>query len=66
LIVLDTHIRHWWTNQIAGKLTSPQIALIEEADEIAVSAISSVSRWLGCIDTDASILGCRSRRGWLR
>lgn len=40
MIVLDTHIWHWWTNQIAGKLTSAQIALIEEADEIAVSAIS--------------------------
>ncbi|WP_186343176.1 hypothetical protein [Allochromatium palmeri] len=40
MIVLDTHIWHWWTNQIAGKLTSAQIALIEEADEMAVSAIS--------------------------
>jgi len=40
VIVLDTHIWHWWTNQIAGKLTARQIALIEEADEIGVSAIS--------------------------
>ena len=40
MIVLDTHIWHWWTNQIAGKLTAREIALIEEADEIGVSAIS--------------------------
>ena len=40
MIVLDTHIWHWWTNQITGKLTDQQIDLIEEADEIAVSAIS--------------------------
>ena len=40
MIVLGTHIWHWWTNQIDGRFTSGQIALIEEADEIAVSAIS--------------------------
>jgi PIN domain nuclease of toxin-antitoxin system len=40
MIVLDTHIWHWWTNQISEKLTSQQITIIEEANEIAVSAIS--------------------------
>jgi PIN domain nuclease of toxin-antitoxin system len=40
MIVLDTHIWHWWTNQIDGKLNVAQIALIEEAEWIGVSAIS--------------------------
>lgn len=40
MIVLDTHIWHWWVNQIPGKLSPEIIALIEEADEVGVSAIS--------------------------
>ena len=40
MIVLDTHIWHWWTNQILGKLSAPIIELIEQADDVAVSAIS--------------------------
>ena len=40
MIVLDTHIWHWWTNQIPGKLSLEIITLIEETNEIAVSAIS--------------------------
>ena len=40
MIVLDTHIWHWWVNQIQGKLSTETIALIEEADEVSVSAIS--------------------------
>lgn len=40
MIVLDTHIWHWWVNQIPGKLSPETIALIEEADEVSVSAIS--------------------------
>lgn len=40
MIVLDTHIWHWWVNQIQGKLSMETIALIEEADEVSVSAIS--------------------------
>lgn len=40
MIVLDTHIWHWWINQIPGKLTSLTKTLIEEADEVGVSAIS--------------------------
>jgi PIN domain nuclease of toxin-antitoxin system len=40
VIVLDTHIWHWWTNQISGRLSEREISLIEEADEVGVSAIS--------------------------
>jgi len=58
MIVLDTHIWHWWTNQILGKLSAPIIELIEQADDVAVSAISCFEMsWLvrhGRID-----LGCR-------
>ncbi len=40
MIVLDTHIWHWWVNQIPGKLSPATIALIEESADISVSAIS--------------------------
>ena len=40
MIILDTHIWHWWTNQIPGHLSPATIDLIEQADEIGVSAIS--------------------------
>ena len=40
MIVLDTHIWHWWVNQIPGKLSLGTIALIEESDEVGVSAMS--------------------------
>lgn len=40
MIVLDTHIWHWWVNQIPGKLSPATIALIEESAEVGVSAIS--------------------------
>jgi len=54
--VLDTHIWHWWTNQIPGKLSAEIINLIEETDAIAVSAISCFEMaWLvrhGRIDLD--------------
>jgi PIN domain nuclease of toxin-antitoxin system len=40
MIVLDTHIWHWWVNQIPGKLPDEINILIEEADEVGVSAIS--------------------------
>lgn len=56
MIVLDTPIWHWWTNQIPGKLSLKIIALIEETDELAVSAISCFEMaWLvrhGRIDLD--------------
>lgn len=40
MILLDTHIWHWWTNQIPGKLPPALADLIENADEVAVSTIS--------------------------
>jgi PIN domain nuclease of toxin-antitoxin system len=40
MIILDTHIWHWWVNQIPGKLSPEIIELIEETDEVAISAIS--------------------------
>ncbi len=47
MIVLDTHIWHWWVNQIPGKLSPEIIALIEEADEVGISAISCLEMaWL--------------------
>ena len=38
MIVLDTHIWHWWVNQILGKLSLGTIALIEESDIAAECA----------------------------
>lgn len=59
MIVLDTHIWHWWTNQIKGKLSTATIAMIEEAEEVAVSAISCFEMaWLhthGRIDLGMSV-----------
>lgn len=40
MIVLDTHIWHWWINQIPDRLPTTMVDLIEQADEVAVSAIS--------------------------
>ncbi|MEI7866491.1 MAG: type II toxin-antitoxin system VapC family toxin [Candidatus Methylumidiphilus sp.] len=40
MILLDTHIWHWWVNQIPRKLTHATIKLIEESTEVGVSAIS--------------------------
>lgn len=40
MIILDTHIWHWWINQIPGRLSKATIALIEEAEDVGVSAIS--------------------------
>jgi PIN domain nuclease of toxin-antitoxin system len=40
MILLDTHIWHWWVNQIPGKLSLKTIAVIEESIEVCVSAIS--------------------------
>lgn len=58
MILLDTHIWHWWINQIPGKLSPEIIALIEEADEVSVSAISCFEMaWLvrhGRIDLNMS------------
>lgn len=58
MIVLDKHIWHWWVNQIPGKLSPEIIALIEEADEVSISAISCFEMaWLvrhGRIDLNMS------------
>ena len=58
MIILDTHIWHWWVNQIPEKLPDDTIQLIEEADEIGVSAISCFEMaWLmkhGRIDSKIS------------
>lgn len=58
MILLDTHIWHWWVNQIDGKLSTATIALIEDADEVGVSAISCFElSWLvrhGRIDLGSS------------
>jgi PIN domain nuclease of toxin-antitoxin system len=40
VIILDTHIWHWWINQIPDKLLPTTIALIEESADVSVSAIS--------------------------
>jgi PIN domain nuclease of toxin-antitoxin system len=40
VIILDTHIWHWWVNQIPDKLLPTTIALIEESADVGVSAIS--------------------------
>ena len=40
MILLDTHIWHWWTNQISDKLPPALVDLIENADEVVVSTIS--------------------------
>jgi len=39
-LVLDTHIWHWWVNQIPNKLSSDVLDLISETEIVAVSAIS--------------------------
>ncbi|HRP95887.1 MAG TPA: type II toxin-antitoxin system VapC family toxin [Rhodocyclaceae bacterium] len=59
MILLDTHIWHWWTNQIPEKLPAAIVDLIETADDVAVSAISCFEMaWLvrhGRIELDMPI-----------
>ncbi|MCI5130721.1 MAG: type II toxin-antitoxin system VapC family toxin [Candidatus Electrothrix sp. EH2] len=40
MILIDTHIWHWWVNQIPDRLPPAIIDLIEFADNVAVSSIS--------------------------
>jgi PIN domain nuclease of toxin-antitoxin system len=40
MILLDTHIWHWWTNQIPDRLPASLIDRIERAESVAISAIS--------------------------
>jgi PIN domain nuclease of toxin-antitoxin system len=46
MIVLDTHIWHWWVNQIPGKLSPEIIELIEETDEVVFSAYRELDGYL--------------------
>lgn len=56
MLVLDTHIWHWWVNQIPDKLSANIRDLIAESEIVAVSAISCFEMaWLVChgrIDMD--------------
>lgn len=40
MILLDTHIWHWWINQIPRKLSVQTCHLIEEAEQVAISVMS--------------------------
>ncbi len=40
MLILNTHIWHWWFNQIPGKLPNSIIEMIETTDDVAISAIS--------------------------
>jgi PIN domain nuclease of toxin-antitoxin system len=40
LILLDTHIWHWWANGIEGKLKKSLLDLIGFEDKVAVSVLS--------------------------
>lgn len=59
MILLDTHIWHWWINQIPGKLSTELVDLIENADEVVVSTISCFEMaWLvrhGRIELDLGL-----------
>jgi PIN domain nuclease of toxin-antitoxin system len=39
-LLLDTHVLHWWSIDASERLSPAALAAIEQADEIAVSAIS--------------------------
>ena len=58
-MVLDTHIWLWWINGTPGKLPGPLIERIENAESIAVSAISCFEiEWLvrhGRIEMEISL-----------
>jgi len=59
MLLLDTHILLWWINGTAGKLPASLIATIEEAESIAISAISCFEiEWLarhGRIELEISL-----------
>ncbi len=40
MIMLDTHIWHWWINQIPNKLSPTLCELIENTERLGISAIS--------------------------
>jgi len=59
MLLLDTHILLWWINGTAGKLPSSLVATIEDAESLAVSAISCFEiEWLvshGRIELEISL-----------
>ena len=40
MLLLDTHVWHWWLNQIPDRLPKSIVDRIESAESLAVSAIS--------------------------
>ena len=64
MILLDTHIWHWWINQIPNRISANIIDLIEHADDVAVSAISCFEMaWL--VRHERIDLGCEFEH-WLK
>ncbi|MDD2501859.1 MAG: type II toxin-antitoxin system VapC family toxin [Geobacter sp.] len=59
MLLLDTHILLWWINGTAGKLPSSLVATTEDAESLAVSAISCFEiEWLarhGRIELEISL-----------
>lgn len=59
MLLLDTHILLWWINGTAGKLPSSLVTTIEDAESLAVSAISCFEiEWLarhGRIELEISL-----------
>lgn len=47
MVVLDTHIWYWWINVEHHRLSKTMLAVIEQADEVAISAVSCLEMtWL--------------------
>ena len=59
MLLLDTHILLWWINSTPRKLPARLLATIEEADALAISAISCFEiEWLarhGRIELEISL-----------
>lgn len=59
MLLLDTHILLWWINGTVGKLPESLVATIEDAESVAVSAISCFEiEWLarhGRIELEISL-----------
>jgi PIN domain nuclease of toxin-antitoxin system len=57
MIILDTHIWYWWTNLEHEKLSKTMLTMIEETDDIAISAVSCLEiTWL--VKKQALVLPC--------
>ena len=59
MLLLDTHVLLWWINGSSGKLPESLVATIEDAESVAVSAISCFEiEWLarhGRIELEISL-----------